>query len=335
MREDFFVDNAGLPQTSEELSIESEQLAQLSEFSSAPADDIPAAVREEVERKSQSRWQRSVVLWGLGSIGVLALLSLPLVLWQSRSQTSAAQSKATAAPATGQTPDNRSDDRSENLSENNRSENSSSDGNLDNSTAAPIAASPSDTLLGHLLYAEAPAAELVPVGDGSVVLRQAAAEKFEAMVAAAKADGVNLVPLSGFRSISEQEGVFFDVKAQRGENTTTRAEVSAPPGYSEHHTGYAVDVGDDYFPDADLKDSFENTPAFKWLQDNAGYYSFEMSFPKDNPQGVSYEPWHWRFVGDRASLETFYRARGTATQPSPDAQTSPDSEGDNASSASR
>ncbi len=85
--------------------------------------------------------------------------------------------------------------------------------------------------------------------------------------------------------------------------------MSAPPGYSEHHTGYAIDIGDEYYPDADLKTSFENTSAFEWLQENAAYYSFELSFPKGNSQGVSYEPWHWRFVGDRDSLETFYRAR--------------------------
>jgi len=39
-----------------------------------------------------------------------------------------------------------------------------------------------------------------------------------------------------------------------------------------------------------------------------------MSFPKDNPQGVSYEPWHWRYVGDTASLETFYRAKNLKPQ---------------------
>jgi D-alanyl-D-alanine carboxypeptidase len=58
-----------------------------------------------------------------------------------------------------------------------------------------------------------------------------------------------------------------------------------------------------------LNVSFEETPAFQWLKDHAAFHSFELSFPKDNPQGVSYEPWHWRFVGDRDSLETFYKAR--------------------------
>ncbi|PSB13944.1 D-alanyl-D-alanine carboxypeptidase [filamentous cyanobacterium CCP2] len=168
----------------------------------------------------------------------------------------------------------------------------------------------STQLFNHFSYEEAPAAELEPVSpDGNITLRRAAAEQFLAMVDAARADGVRISPLSGFRSLDQQESVFFDVKAARGQQATIRAEVSAPPGYSEHHTGYAIDVGDGYYPDADLRVSFESTPAYEWLQENAAYYSFELSFPEDNAQGVSYEPWHWRFVGDRHSLETFYRAR--------------------------
>ena len=88
-----------------------------------------------------------------------------------------------------------------------------------------------------------------------------------------------------------------------------RAAVSAPPGYSEHHTGYAIDIGDADVPATNLSPDFENTAAFKWLRENAAYFSFELSFPRDNPQNIMYEPWHWRFVGDRHSLETFYKAR--------------------------
>jgi D-alanyl-D-alanine carboxypeptidase len=129
------------------------------------------------------------------------------------------------------------------------------------------------------------------------------------MVAADKADGVYLQPLSAFRSVDDQNYLFFDVKAQRGEVATERARVSAPPGHSEHHTGYAIDIGDATQPSANLQLKFDQTPAFKWLVVHAAHYSFELSFPENNPQGVSYEPWHWRFVGDRSSLETFYRAR--------------------------
>ncbi|MEM1310980.1 MAG: D-alanyl-D-alanine carboxypeptidase family protein, partial [Cyanobacteria bacterium P01_H01_bin.153] len=46
-----------------------------------------------------------------------------------------------------------------------------------------------------------------------------------------------------------------------------------------------------------------------WLETNAARYSFELSFPEGNAQGVQYEPWHWRYVGDPDSLETFYQDR--------------------------
>ncbi|MCZ0904136.1 D-alanyl-D-alanine carboxypeptidase family protein, partial [Microcoleus sp. HI-ES] len=166
-----------------------------------------------------------------------------------------------------------------------------------------------DNLLGHLPYPEAPAKDLVGVtSDGSVKLRSSAAAKYQEMVNAAAASGIYFAPISGFRSLQDQQHVFFDVKAERRQNASKRAEVSAPPGYSEHHTGYAIDIGDGTAPEHNLSPSFENTEAFKWLEANAVAFSFEMSFPKNNRQGVSYEPWHWRFVGDKQSLETFYKA---------------------------
>ncbi|MFB2933735.1 D-alanyl-D-alanine carboxypeptidase family protein [Aerosakkonemataceae cyanobacterium BLCC-F154] len=163
---------------------------------------------------------------------------------------------------------------------------------------------------GHFAYPEAPAEQLQPItADGRIKLRQPAAQKFKAMVAAARAQGIILVPISGFRSVGEQQYLFFGIKAQRGQVAAERASVSAPPGYSEHHTGYAVDIGDGNVPATHLNPKFENTAAFKWLQANAPKFSFELSFPKNNSQGVSYEPWHWRFVGDRQSLETFYKSK--------------------------
>lgn len=167
------------------------------------------------------------------------------------------------------------------------------------------------TLLGHLPYKEAPPESLESiVPDGSIKLRRAAARQFLAMAEAARRQGVYLIPISGYRSIADQEYLFFQVKAERGQAAVERAEVSAPPGYSEHHTGYAIDIGDGSRTNTELQVAFETTSAFRWLQQNAAYYSFELSFPPNNSSGVSYEPWHWRYVGDRDSLETFYRARG-------------------------
>jgi len=174
----------------------------------------------------------------------------------------------------------------------------------------PSAQGEHDTLLGHRAYAEAPTTALVPLPVAPLVkLQPAAAAAVTAMVTAAQADGVNLLPLSGFRSHADQQYLFFQIKADLGESTLARAEVSAPPGYSEHHTGYAVDFGDGNVPSAHVQVSFERTPAFRWLQQNAARYNFELSFPDTADQVVGYEPWHWRFVGDPDSLETFYQGR--------------------------
>ena len=165
-------------------------------------------------------------------------------------------------------------------------------------------------LLGHLPYNVAPPSSLEPItADGKVKMRAAAAQKFKQMQADARAEGIELTAISAFRSTEAQEELFFGVKEQKVQNAAKRAEVSAPPGYSEHHTGYAVDIGDGTAPTTNVEPTFANTAAFAWLEKNALKYSFEMSFPPGNEQGVSYEPWHWRFVGDRNSLETFYKVR--------------------------
>jgi D-alanyl-D-alanine carboxypeptidase len=191
--------------------------------------------------------------------------------------------------------------------------------NSDQSTNEPSSTTakspPSEpTLLGHFAYQVAPTSELESItSDGNFKLRKAAAKQYQEMVTAARSDGVIIVPISGFRTIAEQQHLFFDVKAQRGQLASERAEVSAPPGYSEHHTGYAVDIGDGNVPATNLNPKFEDTRVFKWMRKNAARFNFELSFPRDNPQGVSYEPWHWRFIGDRNSLETFYKAKNLSS----------------------
>ncbi len=168
-----------------------------------------------------------------------------------------------------------------------------------------------DVLLHHFRYEEAPADQLVAI-SGGLQLRRPAAQKFRSMLAAARAAGVNITTISAFRSIADQQRLFFDVKAERAQEATKRAEVSAPPNYSEHHTGYAVDLGDSNAPAANLNQGFDQTAAFQWLSANAARYSFELSFRQNNTQGVSYEPWHWRYVGDSDSLETFYKAKNSS-----------------------
>ncbi|WP_310489819.1 M15 family metallopeptidase [Chamaesiphon sp. VAR_69_metabat_338] len=184
---------------------------------------------------------------------------------------------------------------------------STSDPNSAGTPATDNATPAADNVLNHLSYTEAPDAELVSIGSG-YRLRKAAAAKFQTMVAAARSSGVNITTISAFRSVEDQKRLFFGVGAERGQQPQKRAEVSAPPKYSEHHTGYAIDLGDSSVPATNLNQNFDTTPAYKWLKTHAATYSFELSFPKDNIQKVSYEPWHWRFVGDINSLETFYKA---------------------------
>lgn len=246
------------------------------------ADDIPVAVRDTPDAKRPSRWKPILIVVSLLALGGLPI-SLTISAPTSPRQTTTSSSPKPDASATP-TPTNSEGSQIENL-------------------------------LGHLPYKEAPLSELKPItSDGAIKMRTPAAEKFKAMSAAAGANGIILVPISGFRSLEDQKHLFFDVKAQRAQVATKRAEVSAPPGYSEHHTGYAVDIGDGNTPATNLSQSFENTAAFKWLEQNAARYSFEISFTKGNPQGVSYEPWHWRFVGDTQSLETFYKAHNLPRQ---------------------
>ncbi|MEL7493892.1 MAG: D-alanyl-D-alanine carboxypeptidase family protein [Cyanobacteria bacterium J06554_11] len=165
-----------------------------------------------------------------------------------------------------------------------------------------------DVLLNHRRYEVASEEDLVQLNPNSQIKLQPDVQAAIAqMIVKAKAEGVRLGIISGFRTLEDQNYLYFDVKAERGQSAQTRAEVSAPPGYSEHHTGYAVDFIDEGRSETHLQESFETTAAFKWLQENAPYYNFELSFPKDNASGVAYEPWHWRYVGNQESLELFYK----------------------------
>ena len=114
---------------------------------------------------------------------------------------------------------------------------------------------------------------------------------------AALRDGVVLEAISGYRSHDYQLGI-FERKRARGQEVEEILSVNAAPGYSEHHSGRALDIGAPGEPPAE--ESFERTPAFAWLQREAGAYGFVMSYARDNPHGIVYEPWHWCWRGDAA-----------------------------------
>ena len=163
-------------------------------------------------------------------------------------------------------------------------------------------------LLGHFPYREASIEQLIVFQPG-VELHVDTAEALNSMMNAASADGVDLRLLSGYRSQSLQESIFFEVASERNQTPEERAQVSAPPGYSEHSTGYAIDLGDGESPETNLSTQFQDTQAFRWLQDHAARYHFVLSFPDGNDQGVMYEPWHWRYEGSADALRLFESAR--------------------------
>jgi D-alanyl-D-alanine carboxypeptidase len=111
-----------------------------------------------------------------------------------------------------------------------------------------------------------------------------------AMQEAASADGIELQLVSAYRSVDYQQGI-VQRKLEKGQDIETILRVSAAPGYSEHHSGRAIDLTTPGFNV--LEEEFEDSEAFRWLRENAGNYGFHMSFPRDNPHGVAYEPWHW------------------------------------------
>ncbi len=168
--------------------------------------------------------------------------------------------------------------------------------------------SPDGRLLGHFPYPEARAEDLVTLYPGLKVHFDTAAA-LQKMERAAAAEGITLIYLSGYRSHSLQEEIFFDLKSARNQTAIERSKVSAPPGYSEHSTGYAIDIGDGTRRDTDFSEEFEDTRAFQWLIKNAARYHFTLSFPPENNQGVTYEPWHWRYEGTAEALRKFEPAR--------------------------
>ncbi|WP_417474228.1 M15 family metallopeptidase [Luteimonas mephitis] len=120
-----------------------------------------------------------------------------------------------------------------------------------------------------------------------------AARAWRSLRDAALRDGVLLDAISGYRSHDYQLGI-FERKLARGQSVDEILTVNAAPGYSEHHCGLALDIGTPGEPPAE--ESFEGTPAFDWLARHAAGHGFVMSYPRDNPHGIVYEPWHWRLL---------------------------------------
>jgi D-alanyl-D-alanine carboxypeptidase len=130
--------------------------------------------------------------------------------------------------------------------------------------------------------------------DGREIrLAPAAAEAWIRMLEAASEEGITLLAISGFRSVARQTEI-IQGRLAKGETMDAILRTVAAPGYSEHHTGRAVDIAVPGEPP--LTEAFAQTEAFAWLQANAHDFGFSLSFPKGNTHGIAFEPWHWCFV---------------------------------------
>ncbi len=145
----------------------------------------------------------------------------------------------------------------------------------------------------HYKYSDCAKKNLVVCGKKQV--HKELAKAFERMQADALKDGIKLEIISGFRSIEYQKTIFpckFKNLTPSEEEFIARLKYSAPAGFSEHHTGLAIDINS-------LEEDFADTKEYEWLLKHANSYGFEMSFPKNNEQGLGFEPWHWRYVATK------------------------------------
>ncbi len=124
-------------------------------------------------------------------------------------------------------------------------------------------------------------------------LTPAALVAWHGLVRAAAADGHTLLLVSGFRAVDYQADIIRN-KLKAGQTIEEILRVSAAPGYSEHHTGCAVDIA---APGSrPLTADFEQSDAYQWLRENAISHEFTMTYPRGNAYGFDFEPWHWRFA---------------------------------------
>lgn len=124
-------------------------------------------------------------------------------------------------------------------------------------------------------------------------LAPAAADAWMGLRDAAAGESVELQLVSAYRSVQYQRQL-VERKLVAGLSIESILRVSAAPGYSEHHTGRAIDLSTP--GSVPLEEEFEGTAAFDWLLRNASRFGFVLSYPRGNPYGIIYEPWHWAFA---------------------------------------
>lgn len=129
------------------------------------------------------------------------------------------------------------------------------------------------------------------LANSEIYLTRETYEAMEQMFAAAEADNVNgFIITSGYRDYQRQAEIFAESEPGKAQT----------PGASEHQTGLAFDVTAE-----NSGDGFESTPQYAWLRQHAHEYGFIQRYPanKADETGISYEPWHYRYVGVEAATQ--------------------------------
>ncbi len=139
-----------------------------------------------------------------------------------------------------------------------------------------------------------------------------AIDQLESMLKSAQDGGVQLYLVSAYRT-PERQAALFEKKVasfekegfDRQEAEIQASQWVARPNTSEHNLGLAADLVSSnwYSNNDDLTKEFEDTEHFKWLMENCAEYGFILRYPKDKQHitGVTYEPWHFRYVGEESA----------------------------------
>jgi len=149
-----------------------------------------------------------------------------------------------------------------------------------------------------LVNADNPIGEYVPEVSEieGIPLDSRIIEPMQEFISAARAEGLSVLLSSGYRSYDEQS-YLYNRKVEQYGDAEVAASIVARPGTSEHQTGLACDITDQYY---ELKNSsLEDTALFQWMSQHCQEYGFIVRFPKDKEEitGIIYEPWHFRYVG--------------------------------------
>lgn len=149
------------------------------------------------------------------------------------------------------------------------------------------------------------------ITDTEKYVRADTATALQKLVSDASDQGVHFNLQSGYRSYQFQVDLYNSYVKQQGKSAADSQ--SARPGYSEHQTGLAADLGGTSDPSCNVEDCFADTVEGKWLAVNAHTYGFIIRYPADKVSvtGYIYEPWHIRYIGTLLSNEM--HKQGTQT----------------------